>query len=68
MTDAKRRTQPNPAPARVADAVVAPGLPFTVDLGGWRLAVRVATPAARAPEASFWSGPGLYARRIARRH
>ena len=68
MNHAKRRFPQPPAPARASDALVAPGRPLIVDLGGWRLTVRTTPPAARAPEASFWNGPGLYARRIARRH
>lgn len=68
MQDAKRRNRTQPAPTRAGDVVVAPDVPFTIDLGEWRLAVRVAAPAPRAADASFWSGPGLYARRIARRH
>lgn len=68
MNDAKRRLQHPSAPPRASEAVVAPGLPLRVDLGDWRLTVRTAAAAPRASEASFWSGPGLYARRLARRH
>jgi hypothetical protein len=71
MNHAKRRVQQPAAQPCAGDAILAPGQPLTVDLGGWRLTVRTVpstTPAARAPDAAFWNGPGLYARRIARRH